>query len=335
MKISKFGRIVFVGLALFAGAAIASAETIQLRNGSMLAGAVRLEGTDSVIVDATFPKVATFTLKREELAPESLYGVLERRTDPKDAAKRRDLAELADRSGLKGAAIAEYRAVRQLDPSSAKDLDPRIARLIEGIAADILQDARDLLEDDNGQAALMYLHTILEDYPDTKAAKEAKSLMQQTHKTVAEAAVVAVKTVAEKDAPGLLDKIAQHLADGDGKFQAARGHESSSVSDQRSAERAIAHYEKAWEAAKQLPVSVTVPDLKTRIETARDKSKSRLVDAYLTAGTIHLQRRSISSAERYCNKACLLDPENKPNHELHGLILRAKAFGDWGVPVLR
>jgi len=48
----------------------------------------------------------------------------------------------------------------------------------------------------------------------------------------------------------------------------------------------------------------------------------------------HLQRRSIPTAERYCNIACLLDPEGKSNHELHRLIIQVKTLGSgysvWG-----
>lgn len=321
-KISLLTSLALLSIALTAGA-----ETVQLRDGRVLAGEVRLQGADTVIIDANYPKIGSFTLRRDELAPESLYQVLERRTDPKDAAKRRELGELAETLGLKGLALAEYRAVGRLDPSAAKDLDPRIARLVEGIADDILQDARDLLEDGNPESALMYLHSILEDYPDSKAAKAAKKLMLETHTTVGASATVATKTVSERDAPELVKKVTAHLAAGDKSFEAVRGHEGSTVAAQRAAERALVHYEKAWDGAKQLPVSVAAPELKAGIESLRTQAKAKLVEAYLTAGSIHLGRYSIPTAERYCNKACQLDPENKPNHELHGLILRAKTLG--------
>ena len=319
-------RICLVGLSLLATALVGRAESVTLRSGRVLAGNVRLEGADTVIVEATFPEVQKYTLKRDELTPGSLYDVLERRGDPKDAAQRRALGELAEQAGLKGMAVADYRAVKQLDPSSAREMDGRVARLLEEIAADVLEDARDLLEEDNPDAALMYLHTILEIYPDTKAAKEAKALMLDVHKTVGTAASVATKTVDEKEAPKLLEEVETHIESGDKKLQGARGHESASVSDQRAVERAIKHYEKGWSGAQKLPVSVAAADLKQRIEAARAKARSRLAEAYLTAGSIHLQRRSIPSAERFCNKACLLDPENKPNHDLHRLILQAKAY---------
>ena len=61
----------------------------------------------------------------------------------------------------------------------------------------------------------------------------------------------------------------------------------------------------------------------TRIE-------ERLARAYLTAGSIHLQRYSIPRAEEYCNKACELQPEDKANHALHRLIIEAKIYGGYG-----
>jgi tetratricopeptide (TPR) repeat protein len=313
-------------------AAVASAETVRLRDGRMIAGEVRVEGR-TVVVDATFPKVATFTLRRDEIAPESLFAVLERRADPNDVAQRRELADLAERSGLEALAIAEYRTIQRLEPGSAKELEPRIARLYDAIANDLLEEARDLLEVDDRESALMYLHTIVEDHPETKAATEAKRMIRDMQRTVAEAAAVATKTVPESEAPKLLDRVTESLNEGDEKLEGIRGFASASVKHQRAAERAIRHYERAWESAKQLPVSADTPELRGRITATRERAKSRLIDAYLTAASIHVQRRSLTSAERYCNEAYVLDPENAATHDLHRLIVQAKIFNGSGVLV--
>lgn len=326
-------RVSGLGIAMILWVApAASAETVQLRSGQVLVGEVRLGSGEEIVIEARYPEVKTVTLRRNDLAPESLFEVLERRTDPKDPVKRRELGELADQQNLKGLAVAEYRAVVALDPSQKKELDARIARLLDGIASDLLEDAKDLLEAKNPRAAIMYLHTILEQYPATNAAKGAKKLMDEAHRAAGGELEVSTRTASVKEAPQLLDSVAKHLEKGEKQFAAVGAHEGSSVAEQRAAERAIGHYEDAWEAAKDLPVASGDPSLQPRIDASRSQARSALLKAYLTAGSIHIQRRSIRSAERYCNKACALDPENKENHALHRLIVQAKALNQ-GVSV--
>ena len=79
---------------------------------------------------------------------------------------------------------------------------------------------------------------------------------------------------------------------------------------------------------KTLPVAPSENQVfDARVLKLRSSAKTKLVDAYLTAGTILLERRAIAGAEKYCNNACALDPENKDSHQLHGLILQAKILG--------
>lgn len=329
MLLERTRNFALAFIACLSIAAAASAETVRLRDGRMIAGEVRLEGS-SVVVDATFPTVATITLRRDEIAPESLFALLERRAAPDDIAQRRELAQLAERSGLEALAIAEYRTIQRLDPASAKELEPRIERLFEAIASDLLEEARDLLEMDDRESALVYLHTIVEDHPRTKAAPEARRMIRDMQRTVAEAAAVATRTAPESEAPKLLDRVAESLGQGDEKLEGIRGFASASIKHQRAAERAIRHYERAWESAKQLPVSADTPELRGRITAARERTRSRLIDAYLTAASIHVQRRSLNTAERYCNEAYVLDPENAATHDLHRLIVQAKIFDGSG-----
>ena len=74
----------FVAAGLILSSTTARAETLQLRNGQALQGDVQLEGADGVVIDVRFPDVKTVRLTRGELTPESLFAVLERRTDAKD-----------------------------------------------------------------------------------------------------------------------------------------------------------------------------------------------------------------------------------------------------------
>jgi len=315
-------------LLLFLGPAVAVADTVELRSGGTLVGDVRLEG-DDIVVDALYPDVRTIKLKREEVAPESLFRILARATNPTDASDRRKLGELAESLDLKAVAIAEYRAAAQLDPGFAKEAEARIGRLREAIAADLLADARELLDEGRVRAALMYLHTILELHAGTQAAKDAAELLPKAHEQAGEAADIARKTAPEDQAEKTITEVESHLAKAR-RAQGDIGH-GSSVRDQRALERSIVHYEAAWDEAKHLPVAASNQELAVRIEQVRVAAKSDLVAAYLAAGLIQLQRRSIPGAEEYCNKACELDPERKTTHELHRLIIAAKTlYSRWG-----
>ena len=67
------------------------------------------------------------------------------------------VGEFAASHGLLASAIVDFTMVKTLDPAAAKDMDGRIARLDEGIAGELLQDAQDLLDGDNPNAALRVL----------------------------------------------------------------------------------------------------------------------------------------------------------------------------------
>ncbi len=313
------------GATLLLAGTFARAETVDLKAGGTLAGEVSIGEGDSVVVQARFPRSEKLTLQRSDLTPQSLYRVLERRADPKDPVAHRQLGALAEEAGLWGAAIDEYRAVKDLDPASAKEMDGHVERLVESLAADVLQDARDLLEEGRASAAVMHLHALMETYPGTKAAKEAEKLLPEATRAAGASVDVASRTVDASAAPKALETVEAHLKKGDAATKEVAGHESS-VADGRAAELAVKHFEGAWEAARTLPVATGDEALDARIARARTRAKTALVQAYLTAGTVYLQRRALPDAERWCNKACELDPENKQNHTLHKLILQAKAL---------
>ncbi len=329
-----FNRTLAVGVAalMVSGlVSVASAESVQLKSGESLEGDVSLEGLDTVIVDVRFPDVKVARLKRDDLAPESLYAVLERRTDSKDPQKRRELGDVAEKLGLLGAAVAQYRAVATLDASLAKEMDGRIAAVVEQIAADLLDDAKDLLDENKPSAAIRYLHTILERYPKTDAAKGVQALMGKAHEAAGAAAETAKKTVDPVTGERAADAVLAHLKKGDKARGDVSGHEGSGgAEDKRAILRAVEHYEDAWAGAKQFPITETgKADLDARLRELHARAKTSLVQAYLSAGTMLLERRAIPSAERYCNKACELDPENKANHQLHRLIVDAKSAYTW------
>jgi tetratricopeptide (TPR) repeat protein len=322
---SRILPLALAGTALLVAGALARAETVDLKTGGTLDGEVSLGEGNAVVVLARFPRSGTITIRRSDLTPQSLYRVLERRADPKDPAAHRRLGAIAEEAGLWGTAISEYRAAKDLDPASAREMDGHVDRLTGTLAAEVLQDARDLLDEGRANAAVMHLHTLMETYPGTKAAKEAVRLLPAATKAAGPSIDVAPRTVDASAAARTLETVEAHVGKGDAATKEVAGHEGS-VADSRASERAVGHFEAAWETAKTLPVETGDDGLDARIAGMRARAKASLVQAYLTAGTVHLQRRALPDAERWCNRACELDPGNKPNHALHGLILQAKAL---------
>jgi hypothetical protein len=263
--------------------------------------------------------------------PRSLYDIYEQRSDPNDAAARLRLGELAEANGLYGNAVSDFMAVAALQPERSAEMDKRIDGVREAIAAGILEDAKDLLEDGNPRSALMYLHTLQERYGSTRAAKEAQALLKTGRERAGDSADVAKETVTEEKAPKVIESIRKDLEKGEREALKLGGHEGSSSRDSKVADRAIRYFEAAWKRIMTLPVAAAAPELQAEIQRLRQSGKARLAQAYLTAGSIHLQRYSLPRAEEYCNKACALTPEDKANHDLHRLILQAKVYsGGYG-----
>lgn len=322
MRITRLLPAVALAVAL---AVAARGETIELRSGATIVGSVQLEGPDDVVIDAVLPSVEILRVKRADVTPSSLHAILDRAAGPTDAAKRRELGEYAEQNGFLALAVADYAMAKKLDAALAKDMDARITRCNEMLAGAMLLDAEDQLAEGKANAALMYLHTLRERYPSTQAAKKAEPVAAAAHKAAGASAEVAVQTVAAEDASRVADQGDGHLAKGDAETAKIGGHVGSTVAAQRAAERAVGHYESAWGLAKSLPVAPSGDEkLDARVVSMRETAKRKLVGAYLTAGTILLERRVVASAEQYCNLACELDPENRESHRLHELILQAK-----------
>lgn len=323
-----------VGVTLLSAAVASGADTIQLKSGATFVGEVVLKDDGAVQIAARFPRKETLTFSREELQPRSLYDLVDRRVAPGDAEARLSVAELAQSSGLYALAISDYMAVADMRPEREAEMVARIREVKEAIAAEILSEVKLLLEEGHPRVALMHLHSLRELYPDTAAAKRgAKELMTTARARAGASVDVAEKTVSPDRAPKVISELRKDVEKGRKEMQKLQGHEGSSSRDSRAAKKAIREFESAWNMVKSLPVSVPDHELQTEITHLRKSVKEMLAQAYLTAGTIELQRYSIPNAEEFCNKACELQPEDKSNHQLHRLILEAKIYGGgigWG-----
>lgn len=324
---STWIAVTLMFLAVMAGAS----ESVQLRSGSVLVGSVDLRDSGQTLVIRTvFPKKDVVEVSSQEVTPASLYWVHQRRTEPDDIEGRLRLAAMATEAEMYGIAISEYLFVQELDPDRQAMVDGRVKALSEMLAADILESAEDLLEVGDANSALVYLHTISELYPRTKAAKRASELMGEVHQLAGAAAWIAKETVDPREVPRLLEKMEKYISKGDAALATVGGHVGSTVSassQRRALDRAIRYYDKAWQAGRSIPATLPEGGRKVKAGDLHDQAHSKLVKAYLNAASLQLQRGSITKAEEYCTMACELDPENELSHHIHRLILEAKAYG--------
>lgn len=326
-------RLATVLFLLAAAALPLSAQTLELRSGEVVIGRVTGVDDHTLKVDVTFPVMGTRTIARADVAPRSLYAVLAARIDQADAKAHLELARACRELGLSALAIAEAREAARRDPALASTVDKMIPVLRSDIATEILRQAEGDFAEDRIGSARLGSHVVLRDYSDTAAAKGAQQLMQKI--AARTGPVPRLATDEEIDAA---IKAARRDLERTEKATTTPAH--GKMSDQRALQRAISRLEKTWESIGDLvaPLADATPATPTtsvatsadRLSSTQAEVRHRLTAAYLSLGSIYLQRRALPDADEWCNKACALDPENQHLHRLHELILQAKIVDGWG-----
>jgi hypothetical protein len=318
---------------LAVSAASLSAQTLELRSGEVVIGRVLEVDDHTVRVEVTFPDVSARSIARADIEPRSIYALLSARINQADARSHLELAVTCRELGLFALAIAEAWEAGRRDPTLRPTVDKMIPELRGQIAAEVLRQAESDFADGRLGAARLAAEVVMRDYDDTPAARGAKRLTERVAARVGPAPRVATAKEAEK----LVAEARKDLERTE-KDTATPAH--GSVRDQRDLERAVVRLEKIWAKIGDLLVPVadaTSATVTTSPATPADHLSSmqaelreRLTAAYLSLGSIYLQRRALPDAEEWCNKACALDPKNAHLHRLHERILQAKIVGGWG-----
>jgi hypothetical protein len=315
-----------LALILFDPRAPGQSQTLELRSGEILIGRVAGVNEREIVVETGYPEPVTRTVSRGDLAPLSLYSLMAMRSDPADAKAHVKLAQLARENGLPAQAIAEYREAGRLDPSLKGAMETAVTEVRRGLAADLLDDAREAMADGRLAAARLLLHAIASTYADTPAAKDAVALAAEM-RTKEQPALAGTKVLSPKEVEAAMKRASDHekRADSGGKTSPHGG-----AKEQRRLETEIGHLESAWNAVKGIGGAEGDPGLTDRLLRQREEIRRTLTGAYLAIGTVLVERRALPGADAYCEKACELDPGNKDSHALHGLILQAKISRGYG-----
>lgn len=305
-------------LALFVGGLCA--QTIELRSGEVAIGRGVAVNASTVDVEIGFPDATTRTIQKSDLTPVSLYAILAAQAEPGNAAARVKLAEAARGLELRGHAIAEYREAARLDPALKAKAEAKVMEIRTEIARALVEDAKQAIDETRFGAARLALSAIDASYGDTPVGQEAARMQQQLKEKQLQN--VLLRKVGTSQLESILKQVAGLIQ----KAEEVKGAESphGSMKAQRALQAVVKHLEKATRTMKDVAPPDSSPELADKLTTARESVRRRLVDGYLALGTVYFQRRAIPNAEKNCEKACDLDPDNKSNHELHRLILQAK-----------
>ncbi|MEO6596823.1 MAG: hypothetical protein ABIP94_18920 [Planctomycetota bacterium] len=258
--------------------------------------------------------------------------MLAARIDPSDAKAHLELSGACRELGLFAYAIAEAREAARRDTALASTVDKMIPSLRAEIAAEILRQAESDFADERIGSARLGVHVVLRDYKDSAAAKAAQELKEKIAARIGPAPREATTKEVEAAVAA-----ARHELERTEKDMKTPAH--GTMRDQRALQRAIPRLEKAWERigdlvapqeGKAVEASTAAATTADRLSATQAELRHRLTVAYLSLGSIYLQRRALPDADEWCNKACELDPENQHLHRLHELIIQAKIVGGWG-----
>ncbi len=318
--------IVVMGAALSTGS-LGQIQSIELRSGEVVIGRVTNVSDRDVTIESNSLDPTTRSVARSDLAPLSHYTIMAARSDAADAKAHAKLAVFAREIGLPAQAIAEYAEAARLDPTLKPQMDAGTREVRNGLAADLLDDAKDAVGDGRLAAARLLLHTIGSKYSDTPAARDAQALVVEIAAKEA-SAHPGTKVIASKDLEAAMKKAAEHLQSAERVGGEPSPH--GGLRAQRRIENQIVQLESAWKVIKDLAGATGDTELTDRFQKQRESIRQTLVNAYLAIGTLFVERRALPNADEYCEKACELDPENKDNHTLHRLILDAKISRGYG-----
>lgn len=328
-------------IAGFLVASPAGAETIVLRDGTVLVGAVEGVGEESVTFQLEFPRSERVTIARDRIREVSLFGIMRARLPASDVSGHLDLARWAEKHGLLVQALAEYRPLARDEEFAGRDeAGERVVLLEETLARALFEQGERYFMRDRPASAKRYFEMVLERYPEsTPAGMAADRLASITAELAGREATspeapadgIARHAIPSRERAaweGGLARVRRHLAAArrlEGRFDLARG----STQDEQAGRQRARRLQQAWAAVGSLEPGSGTPDAE-ELEAIRQEVRERLVRACLDLGRLYLLRSSLHQAEEWCTRACDLDPPQAASHELHERIIDAKSAAGWG-----
>jgi tetratricopeptide (TPR) repeat protein len=167
-------RPTWILVALLAGsvpAAAQPADLIWLRDNTSREGVVLKVTADSVTLRLQGSEV---TLPLKDLRPDSAYLLLRRRLGENDARGWYDLGEFCQQNGLNREALQAFQRVIDLDPAQRAALEPKLEEVRAADAKALFDRAAALAREEKHEDALRAYSVLLEKYPASGPAAQAK-----------------------------------------------------------------------------------------------------------------------------------------------------------------
>jgi len=317
-----------------------SAETIHLKNGGALEGAV--SSSDDAGLTLRLVKdgaEATVSFKRDEVDPHSWYRVRAAAV-PDIGSERLALARYCLENGLFASAERELLRATSLDPS----LEPTVAemrgRLADATAASLLRLARAALDRGDVREGERLASTALARFGKTVSAGAADELLDEAlnrkeelerkakeeRQRVRDAKASAALETRLDEVVKAIDAGRRSNRDGLRSHQGS-GAEAMFESAARQYERALSRIAKLRGEAAGGP-----RDSLRRIDELQQLSTQEAVGVHLNMGSLSLVRGSYPTALEHANQALALDPQSRPANEFRARVeLAAASSRRWRV----
>jgi len=325
------GRLFTAFLAL---ACICYADELCFHDGTYVDGKIVSTTADSVTFQPD--NGAAITVPASRLDPRSFYH-LRNESIGDDAKGRLALAQFAFDHKMYRQARVQFRRFRKLDPTAADAFIKEHGQEIhEGIAQCLLEDAQQVAGMGNLPAAREDCTSLLALYPDTRAAAEAKTLLDTVQgKIDGQRAQYQAQRAKRLDAERQA-KIQQGEDDlkwGDTIRNRAL-QQTGPTQEKNTLEEAAAKYKLAIGRFEEILKTSEDEELKKEATPLLAESKKSAVNCYVSTAQYYLSRGNYPRAKEAANDALALDPDAMA---AKSVIEEAVPDGNgyWGRPWIR
>jgi len=333
-----------------AGKEIPLPEAVMLRDGRRLEGEILGSTDDSVTLKFNYAgSVATTTLSAANLDPRSFYEIRSA-TMEDDAKSHVALARFAAENGMYTRASVHFHRAKQLDPTYVEELERTVVPEVrEQIAQKMLDDAKKALDKGDLLEARHQLSDLLALLPDSKAAADARTIVDEiitraiadVRSKVAQAAKdaaagdAAASAEAQKEATEIVEP-AMKLVERGRQLESRALVESKQSQALDMFDAAISSFERARaEIANLRKANAEKPAVVATIDALDRQLVDEIVEAHVHKGGVYLGRGSHNNALAEARAALTVDPGSSYAMSFRARVEAAAAsegFGKWGRP---
>lgn len=334
---------VVLGLLAAAGAstALAHGNEVLLNDGTIILGEVLSIDEKGVSVKT---EEKTLEIDAKHLDTIWYYGEWSERVGD-DVDQRIRLALFALENGLFNQAALEYGRAKATNPEKVQEFEEDVLpQLQEGIAERLVAKAKKAHEKGDLEFADRALSLVLTQFPETKAADEARKLIAQIHvgqmdaeQRARDAELEGKTEQTQRDIEAKREDQEKILGSTLRRMDKARDRglralRTRSTSKQHREFEAVGKsYEKAIkDLARLREKHADDPDLVARIDELTAQAQKEAIEAYINAGNVFLIRRSYNQALRMANQAVAVDPSSPVAQRFQAKVTTAAQYRGWG-----